>query len=99
MKKELHPNRLRVILAERQITNRWLAGQLGKSEMTISRWTTNKAQPSLNQLIEMAKLLNVEIGDFVKIRNSQNELYMLRVSDIVENYTLSLIHISEPTRH
>ena len=41
MEKETYPNRLRVVLAEKQITNRWLAGQLGKSEMTISRWTTN----------------------------------------------------------
>ena len=69
MKKELHPNRLRVILAERQITNRWLAGQLGKSEMTISRWTTNKAQQSLNQLIEMAKLLNVKLDDLLEPYN------------------------------
>ena len=69
MKKELHPNRLRVILAERQITNRWLAGQLGNSEMTISRWTTNKAQPSLNQLIEMAKLLNVKLDDLLEPYN------------------------------
>ena len=69
MKKELHPNRLRVILAERQITNRWLAGQLGKSEMTISRWTTNKAQPSLNQLIEMAKLLNVKLDELLEPDN------------------------------
>ena len=69
MEKELHPNRLRVILAERQITNRWLAGQLGKSEMTISRWTTNEAQPSLNQLIEMAKLLNVKLDDLLEPYN------------------------------
>ena len=69
MKKELHPNRLRVILAERQITNRWLAGQLGKSEMTISRWTTNKAQPSRTQLIEMAKLLNVKLDDLLEPYN------------------------------
>lgn len=36
MEKETYLNRLRVVLTEKQITNRWLAGQLGKSEMTIS---------------------------------------------------------------
>lgn len=64
MEKETYLNRLRVVLTEKQITNRWLAGQLGKLEMTISRWTTNKAQPSLTQLIEMVKLLNVKLNDF-----------------------------------
>lgn len=48
MTKIFHPNRLRVVLAEKQIKNRWLAEQLGKSEMTISRWSTNKTQPSLD---------------------------------------------------
>lgn len=66
MAKELHPNRIRVILAEKQIKNRWLAEQLGKSEMTISRWSTNKTQPSLDQLIEIAKLLNVKLDDLVE---------------------------------
>ena len=38
-------NRLRVILAEKELSNKWLAERLGKSEFTISRWTTNKMQP------------------------------------------------------
>ncbi len=71
MTKISHPNRLRVILAERQIKNRWLAEQLGKSEMTISRWSTNKAQPSLDQLIEIAKLLNVKLDDLLEPYNAK----------------------------
>jgi len=71
MEKVIHPNRLRVILAERNIKNRWLAGQLGKSEMTVSRWCTNKAQPSLEQFIEIAKLLNVKIDDLLEPYNQQ----------------------------
>lgn len=69
MDKTSHPNRLRVILAERNLKNRWLAEQLGKSEMTISRWCTNKAQPSVEQLIELAKLLNVKIDDLLEPYN------------------------------
>ena len=39
-------NRIRVALAEQNKTNRWLAEQMGKSEITISRWVQNKTQPS-----------------------------------------------------
>lgn len=60
-------------MAERQIKNRWLAEQLGKSEMTISRWSTNKAQPSLDQLIEIAKLLNVKLDDLLEPYNANND--------------------------
>ena len=49
-------NRIRVVLAEKNITNRWLAEKMGKSEITISRWSQNKSQPSLEQLREIAKL-------------------------------------------
>ena len=66
MAKESHPNRIRVVLADKQIKNRWLAEHLGKSEMTVSRWSTNKAQPSLDQLIEIARLLNVKLDDLLE---------------------------------
>lgn len=46
MKKEI--NRLKVVLAEKKRTNRWLAAQLGKNEATISKWCTNTTQPSLD---------------------------------------------------
>ena len=51
-------NRLKIVLAEKNITNKWLAGQLNKSVITISRWSQNKSQPSLEQLREIAKVLN-----------------------------------------
>ena len=35
-------NRIKVVLAEKQRTNRWLAEQMGKSENTISSWCSNK---------------------------------------------------------
>lgn len=49
-------NRIKVALVERQKTNRWLAEQMGKSENTISRWCSNKSQPSIAQLITIASL-------------------------------------------
>ena len=53
-------NRIKVVLAEKQRTNRWLAEQMGKSENTISRWCSNKSQPSLDMLVNVAELLNVD---------------------------------------
>ena len=47
-------NRIKVALAEQNKTNRWLAEQMGKSEITISRWVQNKTQPSLEQLLQVA---------------------------------------------
>ena len=64
-------NRLRVILAEKELSNKWLAERLGKSEFTISRWTTNKMQPSLPQLFEIAKVSNVDVKALIE-DNMQN---------------------------
>lgn len=59
-------NRIKVVLAEKQRTNRWLAEQMGKSENTISRWCSNKSQPSIAQLQEIANLLDVDIRVLLK---------------------------------
>ena len=59
-------NRIKAVLAERQRTNRWLAEQMGKSENTISRWCSNKSQPSIAQLQEIANLLDVDIRVLLK---------------------------------
>ena len=54
-------NRIKVTLVEKQKTNRWLAELMGKSENTISRWCSNKSQPSIAQLQELANLLDVDV--------------------------------------
>lgn len=59
-------NRIKVTLVEKQKTNRWLAEQMGKSENTISRWCSNKSQPSIAQLQEIAILLDVDIRILLK---------------------------------
>ena len=56
-------NRLKVVLAEKKRTNKWLAEQLGKDPATVSKWCTNTIQPNVETLVEIAKLLNVEIQD------------------------------------
>ncbi len=59
-------NRIKVVLVEKQRTNRWLAEQMGKSENTISRWCSNKSQPSIVQLQEIANLLDVDVRVLLK---------------------------------
>lgn len=54
-------NRLKVVLAEKKRTNKWLAEQLGKDPATISKWCTNTLQPNVETLVEIAKHLNVDI--------------------------------------
>ena len=65
-KKDYH-NRISVVLAEKQITNRWLAEQMGVTDMTVSRWKTNKIQPSMPQFVEIARLLQVDIKDLLEV--------------------------------
>lgn len=59
-------NRIKVVLDEKQRTNRWLAEQTGKSENTISRWCSNKSQPSIAQLQEIANLLDVDVRVLIR---------------------------------
>ena len=62
-------NRLKVVLAEKNRTNRWLAAQLGKNEATISKWCTNSTQPSLSDLVAIAKCLEVDTKDLLHSTN------------------------------
>lgn len=59
-------NRIKVMMAERMIGNKDLAKLLGKDPATVSKWVTNTTQPSLENLIEIAKVLKCEIGDLVR---------------------------------
>ena len=58
-------NRIKIALAEQHKTNRWLAEKTGKSDITISRWVQNKTQPSLEQLVEIAKALEISPKDLI----------------------------------
>lgn len=53
------------MLAEKQLTSKWLAERLGKSENTISKWCSNKVQPSLENLVEIAKILDIDVRELI----------------------------------
>ena len=59
-------NRIKVVLADKQRTNKWLAEQLGKDKTTISKWCTNSSQPDLESLMKTAKLINVEVTELLR---------------------------------
>ena len=59
-------NRIRIVLAERDLNNKWLADKLGKDQATVSKWVTNTTQPSLEALIAIANALEVPIQDLVR---------------------------------
>jgi len=52
-----------VILADKSKTNRWLAEQLGVTEGTVSRWTTNSKQPTIDTFYKISIILGVDIRD------------------------------------
>ncbi|HIC8754447.1 transcriptional regulator [Elizabethkingia anophelis] len=56
-------NRLKSVLAEKSKTSKWLAEQLGKNESTVSRWCTNDVQPPVETMVQIAKLLKVDIKE------------------------------------
>jgi putative transcriptional regulator len=58
-------NRIKAVLAEEGKTNKELADQLKVAEPTVSRWCTNKQQPSLEMLYDIAKVLKRDVKDFL----------------------------------
>ncbi|MEE3417447.1 MAG: helix-turn-helix transcriptional regulator [Prevotella sp.] len=64
-------NRIKVMLAERMVSNKDLAEMLGKDPATISKWVTNTSQPSLENLIEIARCLKCEINDLVRLDSNR----------------------------
>ncbi|QMI80214.1 helix-turn-helix transcriptional regulator [Bacteroides sp. CACC 737] len=65
MKKEI--NRIKVVLAEKNRTSKWLAEQLNKDPATVSKWCTNSSQPSIEVFIKIAELLNVGVVDLIRV--------------------------------
>lgn len=58
-------NRIKAVLAEQQKTNLWLAEKLDMSPNTVSKWSTNTMQPTIETLFRIARALNVEARDLL----------------------------------
>lgn len=59
-------NRIKAVLAETGHTGKWLAEQLGKDPVTVSKWCTNTSQPDLYTINNIAVLLDVNIRELLK---------------------------------
>ena len=66
-------NRIRVVLADREKTIKWLAGQLDKKPNTVSRWCRNEMQPSIETFYRIAEILKVEIHELFNPLNKVDE--------------------------
>lgn len=59
-------NRLKVVLAEKNMTNKRLAELVGKDPAMVPKWVTNVAQPNVEMLIQIAKVLEVSVDDLLR---------------------------------
>ena len=59
-------NRIKVMLVEKKRSNKLLAEQLGKDPATVSKWCTNTSQPTLETLLKIAELLEVNYTELVR---------------------------------
>ena len=60
-------NRLKILLAEKKKTNKWLCEQLGVNPTTVSKWCTNSSQPSVEMLFKMMEVLDVGIDQIINL--------------------------------
>ena len=60
-------NSLKVVLVEQKKSGIWLAEQLGKDPSTVSKWCSNKMQPSLEMLVNIARVLDVDTRELIVI--------------------------------
>ena len=58
--------RIKAVLAEKQLSGKWLANEIGRTENTVSRWCSNKVQPFFENLLEIAKALKVDVRDLLR---------------------------------
>ncbi len=58
-------NRIKIVLVEQKRTGKWLAEQLGKDPSTVSKWCSNKMQPSLEMLMQIAEKLDVDVRNLI----------------------------------
>ena len=77
MEKEKDINRIKVVLVEKKRTNKWLAEQLGKDPATVSKWCTNTSQPGLETLLEIARVLDVDIKEL--LNSTRDDVQLVRI--------------------
>jgi len=62
-------NRIKEVLQEKELTQVWLAAQLGKCFKMVNAYACNRKQPSLETLFKVADLLEVSVKDLIEENN------------------------------
>ncbi|MDL1974987.1 MAG: helix-turn-helix domain-containing protein [Deltaproteobacteria bacterium] len=62
-------NRIKEVLEEKGIKQKWLAEKLGKSYNMVNGYVQNRQQPRLEVLYEIARILEVEAKDLLVEQN------------------------------
>lgn len=79
-------NRIKIVLVENKRTAKWLADKLGKDPATVSKWCTNYSQPSLETLVQVAEVLDVDVRSLiVQTKKSRIEIEAEKLLNISAN--------------
>ena len=70
-------NRIKLVLVEKKRTAKWLAEELKKDPATISKWCTNSSQPSLETLVDIADVLEVDVKEL--LNSSKDNIHYLKI--------------------
>lgn len=65
MMNKINYNRIKAVLAEKNVSSKTLAKHLGKTESTVSRWCTNDVQPAIEVFYQIAQFLDVDIRELL----------------------------------
>ena len=66
-------NRIKDVLEQKGIKQKWLAEQLGKSYNMVNSYAQNRRQPSLEDLYKIAEILDIEVRELLIERNIQHK--------------------------
>ncbi|MDA3779360.1 MAG: helix-turn-helix transcriptional regulator [Bacteroidales bacterium] len=58
-------NRIKEVLEEKGIKQKWLANKLGKSYNMVNAYVQNRKQPRLEVLYDIAKILNISVKELL----------------------------------
>ena len=79
-------NRIKIVLVENKRTAKWLADELGKDPAKVSKWCTNYSQPSLETLVQVAEVLDVDVRSLiVQTKKSRIEIEAEKLLNISAN--------------
>jgi putative transcriptional regulator len=63
-------NRIKEVLVEKGIKQKWLAEKLGKSYNMVNSYIQNRQQPRLEVLFEIAEILSVDVKELLKSKTN-----------------------------